>query len=145
MYGPNDYSFNPYQYYAPQPRQTYFPQQQQMTNFQSNLQMQSQKIPGEISGKIISNPSEIAPNEVAMDGSMCIFPLSDYSTIYAKQWMPDGKIRTIEFIPRVATEEKTSDVNEDLITYIDKKFEDLKEYLPKEPKTVIRKPASKSS
>ncbi len=145
MYGQNDYSFNPYQYYVPQPQQTYFPQQQQMNNFQQNPNFQSQKIPGGIPGKIISNPGEIAPNEVAMDGSMCIFPLSDYSTIYAKQWTQDGKIRTIEFVPRISTDETTHTSNDDLIAYFDKKFEDLKESLSKEPKTVMRKPAPKTN
>lgn len=135
MYGQNDYSFNPYQYYVPQPQQTYFPQQQQMNNFQQNPNFQSQKIPGGIPGKIISNPGEIAPNEVAMDGSMCIFPLSDYSTIYAKQWTQDGKIRTIEFVPRISTDETTHTSNDDLIAYFDKKFDELKESLSKDPKT----------
>lgn len=145
MYGQNDYSFNPYQYYVPQPQQTYFPQQQQMNNFQQNPNFQSQKIPGGIPGKIISNPGEIAPNEVAMDGSMCIFPLSDYSTIYAKQWTQDGKIRTIEFVPRISTDETTHTSNDDLIAYFDKKFEDLKESLSKETKTVMRKPTPKTN
>lgn len=145
MYGQNDYSFNPYQYYVPQPQQTYFPQQQQMNNFQQNPNFQSQKIPGGIPGKIISNPGEIAPNEVAMDGSMCIFPLSDYSTIYAKQWTQDGKIRTIEFVPRISTDETTHTSNDDLIAYFDKKFDELKESLSKEPKTVMRKPTPKTN
>ena len=145
MYGQNDYSFNPYQYYVPQLQQTYFPQQQQMNNFQQNPNFQSQKIPGGISGKIISNPGEIAPNEVAMDGSMCIFPLSDYSTIYAKQWTQDGKIRTIEFVPRISTDETAHTSNDDLIAYFDKKFDELKESLSKEPKTVMRKPTPKTN
>ena len=145
MYGQNDYSFNPYQYYVPQPQQTYFPQQQQMNNFQQNPNFQSQKIPGGIPGKIISNPGEIAPNEVAMDGSMCIFPLSDYSTIYAKQWTQDGKIRTIEFVPRISTDETTHTSNDDLIAYFDKKFDELKESLSKESKTVMRKPTPKTN
>lgn len=76
---------------------------------------------------------------------MCIFPLSDYSTIYAKQWTQDGKIRTIEFVPRISTDETTHTSNDDLIAYFDKKFDELKESLSKEPKTVMRKPTPKTN
>lgn len=41
---------------------------------------------GGLTGRIIQTESDITPNEVAMDGSVSLFPLGDYSAIIAKQW-----------------------------------------------------------
>lgn len=58
-------------------------------------------------GRVINNESEITPNEVPMDGSISIFPLSDYSAIIAKQWSADGTIKTLRFIPDCSTSSST--------------------------------------
>lgn len=52
-----------------------------------------------LSGRTVNTVDEIKPNEVPMDGSISLFPLSDYSCIYAKQWGTDGLINTVKYIP----------------------------------------------
>lgn len=55
--------------------------------------------PSYIPGKMISNPNDIVPLEVPMDGSAAIFPFSDLSCILLKAWGQDGTIKTFKFIP----------------------------------------------
>lgn len=52
-----------------------------------------------IFGRIVGNESEIVPNEVAMDGTVSYFPMSDGSCIFAKKWRTDGTIQTLKFAP----------------------------------------------
>lgn len=63
--------------------------------YQQGYQQTEVKLPG----RVISNPQEIKPNEILMDGSVCIFPMTDYSCIFAKAWGSDGSIHTVKFIP----------------------------------------------
>lgn len=65
-----------------------------------------------ISGRVISNPNEITPNEIPMDGSVSLFPTSDYSTIYAKAWNTNGLIETKKFVA-VSENESLSPVPSD--------------------------------
>lgn len=57
-----------------------------------------------IRGRVISDISQITPNEVPMDGSVSLFPSQDYSCIYAKQWATDGTIKTMKYIPSIETQ-----------------------------------------
>ena len=43
--------------------------------------------------------TEIAPNDVPMDGTVSLFPTENYSCIFAKHWNKDGKITTTKFVP----------------------------------------------
>lgn len=93
-----------YPTYIPQPRNSYpnfYPQLslQQQPSFQKSLN---------VNGRIVKSENEIMPNEIPMDGSISLFPLTDYSKIVAKQWNSDGTISTVEFSP-VKTEETTSE------------------------------------
>ena len=72
-------------------------------------QVQSQQVNGTLPGKIITNLQEVRPNEVPMDGSASIFPMSDFSSIYVKAWGPDGNIQTLRFIPEVTTNKEVAD------------------------------------
>lgn len=51
-----------------------------------------------IPGRMIQNPDEVTPNEVPMDGTVSLFPMSDWSAIYAKVWGNDGYIKTFKFV-----------------------------------------------
>lgn len=64
----------------------------------SNMGYNPQPVPS-LSGRMVTNPQEIRPNEVPMDGSVSFFPSSDGSYIYAKFWGPDGNIQTRVFVP----------------------------------------------
>lgn len=57
-----------------------------------------------IRGRVISDISQVVPNEVPMDGSVSLFPSQDYSCIYGKYWASDGTIKTIKFVRTVETQ-----------------------------------------
>ena len=46
-----------------------------------------------------------------MNGMPSVFPMKDESAIYLKIWQPDGKIRTVKFVPE--SDEKKADDNVD--------------------------------
>ena len=83
-------------YPQPQPMQNQPWNQPQMVQ-QSFPQMPQQ--PVGLVGRIVQNPNDIRPNEVAMDGSITYFPMSDQSCILAKRWKSDGTIETFRFVP----------------------------------------------
>lgn len=84
-------------YVPPNPVQPSYPFSYPQTTQYSTVQ--SPSIPRQINGRTIGNEAEIVPNDVPMDGSFSLFPMHDYSCIYAKQWNTDGTIRTIKFVP----------------------------------------------
>lgn len=147
-YFPNNY-YNPQRPMYP----TYFPQTQESPYLYQQPQMENQNFPGGINGKIISGPEEITPRDVAMDGGMCIFPKNDFSVIYAKQWTPDGKIRTVEFIPKVADVQESPNQTEAITSYFDKRFDELEKAIceiksqssTEQPKAQTEKPSTRRS
>lgn len=50
-------------------------------------------------GKVVNDVSMVSPNDVPMDGNIAIFPKSDMSEIYCKQWKQDGTIQTVVYKP----------------------------------------------
>lgn len=82
-------------YYSPTPTAN-----TQYNNFQSSI-MPNQNggmRPGIIYGRIVNDPNEITANEIPMDGSVSLFPTSDYSKIYVKAWNGNGLITTKTFV-----------------------------------------------
>lgn len=96
---------------------------------------QTPNTPQSIFGHIVNNESEIKPNEVPMDGSIALFPLSDFTSIIAKQWSQDGTIKTLKFILDVVKESKDSSndshatTTDDLAYLIDSGFTEIKSLL----------------
>lgn len=90
--------YNPYNQQYTNPYQQQPDAQQMQPNYQQTAM--PQQIKG-INGRVIGNVNEVTPNEVPMDGNVSLFPMSDYSCIYAKMWNTDGTIQTIKFIPVV--------------------------------------------
>ena len=82
-------------YYSPTPTVN-----TQYNNFQpSSMQNQNGGVrPGIIYGRVVNDPNEITANEIPMDGSVSLFPTSDYSKIYAKAWNGNGLITTKTFV-----------------------------------------------
>ena len=78
----------------------YNPYLQPINYSQQQNQPMTNQVRG-INGRVIGNVNEVTPNEVPMDGNVSLFPMSDYSCIYAKMWNTDGTIQTIKFIPVV--------------------------------------------
>lgn len=112
-------SFNPYQPAYP----TYLPYMQQ-----SQIR-QPQPIPTQqivnLAGRVVQNEQEITPQEVAMDGSISLFPLGDYSCIIAKQWNSDGTIKTLRFVPEVVTASDEVTKSNDFATHFDQRMDEL--------------------
>lgn len=94
---------NPYQNNVPMP--TY----QQNPSFpQPQMQQPQPFVPVQIHGHTIKDETtEIAPNDIPMDGTVSLFPTEDYSCIFAKHWNKDGKITTTKFVPVPMDEDYT--------------------------------------
>lgn len=58
-----------------------------------------------MTGRVVSNDSEVSPSEVPMDGSAAFFPMSDGSKIFAKSWDGNGNIKTVTYIPSVESDD----------------------------------------
>lgn len=110
----------PQNYYTPQP--SVYPMMQQPTlpmNAVYNAQAKPQTPPSKpLTGRVVNDHSEITPNEVVMDGSVSLFPQSDYSCIFAKQWGPDGTIQTVRYIPEVVEPESVEDAQGNSVNLI---------------------------
>lgn len=76
---------------------------QNMQTPQPNMQEWKPYSPGPqmspLIGKWVAKFDDIKPQDVPMDGSMCFFPQSDGSCIYAMMWSNDGKIVPYRFLP----------------------------------------------
>lgn len=76
--------------------------QQQMTG---NIRGASTFIPG----RFVMNEDEISGQEVPMDGTLCLFPRSDFKAIYARQWTAQG-LAAIRYVPEQAPQNQPSSV-----------------------------------
>ena len=88
-----------------------------------------------IPGRVVNTSDEITPQEVPMDGSVSLFPQSDYSCIYAKTWTKEGTIATVRYVPEQPQEngEPKKSPLEERLDRIEKQLESLnkKLYRPK--------------
>lgn len=89
--------------------------------------------------KIVNRLEDITPNDVPMDGTSGIFPLSDNSAIYVKSWNTDGTIKTIKYVPEEIESEpqaKPQMTLAELKEWLDFKFETLAKPTSKPKKEV---------
>lgn len=114
---------------------TYNGYQSQMTN-PYTMQQPTQNVSAmNVVGRIVEDEKEILPNERPMDGSMGLFPKSDYSCIYAVGLNGDFTPRNIKFVPESGvvatdTEGTTSEVvDKSVLDHVDElinaRFDDL--------------------
>lgn len=81
-------------------------------------------------GRVVANIDEITPQEVMMDGSVSIFPQSDFSCIYAKQWAKDGTIQTIRYVPEIPQQAQVQSVPiEEQFNLINQRFDKIEKML----------------
>lgn len=107
--------------------------------FQTAVPMQQMQAPTQQRFKIVNRLEDITPNDVPMDGTSGIFPLSDSSAIYVKSWNTDGTIKTIKYVPEIIEsepEEKPQMTLAELKDWLDFKFEALAKPSPKVKKEV---------
>lgn len=85
-----------------------------------------------VSCGIISDPSEIKPADIPMDGGFGMFMNKDLSAIYIKQWQSDGKIYTKTFVESEEVPEETSNdslPSEEFMEQIDERFQKIESTL----------------
>ena len=120
------YTSQPYDY-VPYPQATPLAQPQQFRPMTQGL-----------SGRMVNSLGEITPQEVTMDGSVSLFPQSDYSCIYAKAWNPDGTIKTVRYVPEPQNDsqkdgEAVGVANLDILEDIMNDLNDIKDMLKQRP------------
>lgn len=87
----NTPGFNPY-------TQNFYPTYPQIQPMQTYGTPSNPPANRNVFGRVVNSETDITPNEVPMDGSVSLFPMADYSKIFAKQWNPDGTIKTTVFV-----------------------------------------------
>lgn len=50
--------------------------------------------PSYLPGRIVNSPDEVRASEIPMDGTVAVFPSSDYSYVVLKAWNSNGSIQT---------------------------------------------------
>lgn len=79
-------------------------------------------------GKVVTDESQITPNDVPMDGTIAIFPLQDYSKIIAKQWTANGTIQTLTYIPEHTQADNTPKTTlDDVMTHMDERLDQIED------------------
>lgn len=85
----------------------YMDRMAQLQQYQQNLQMMPTQMSGAsqqpqgLIGKVVNDVSMVSPNDVPMDGNVALFPKTDMSEIYCKQWKQDGTIQTVIYRPYI--------------------------------------------
>lgn len=115
------------------------PSAQPSGNVPNNPPQQPQESPNTTSTRptvacgIISDPNEIKPADIPMDGGFGMFMNKDLSAIYIKQWQSDGKIYTKTFVETIEeTPEEpvnTSVPSEEFMDQIDERFQKIENTL----------------
>lgn len=76
-----------------------YPSQQYLSNAPSQqMQPGSSGRPTFLYGKVVNSEDDIRVSDVPMDGSVGLFPTSDWSCIITKAWSNDGQIRVMRYV-----------------------------------------------
>lgn len=59
-----------------------------------------------LQGRTVGNISEVTAQDVPMNGTAALFPLSDGTAIFSRSWQPDGTVRTVEYRPVQSDQEE---------------------------------------
>lgn len=81
---------------AAQRQMAYSPQVPQINEriFQQTSQQTPPPRPTYLPGRVVNSPDDIRASEIPMDGTVAVFPSSDYSHIILKAWNSNGSIQT---------------------------------------------------
>lgn len=86
-----------------------------------------------IPGRVVQNEEEIKPNEVPMDLTIALFPKSDYSCIYARQWNRNGTIEPVKYVPEAPKPATAQTPSEDGLNKVLERLNDIEELLKRKP------------
>lgn len=99
-----------------------------------------------IPGRFVNSPSDISPNEIPTDGTLCLFPKSDYTCVYARQWGQNGIIEAT-FVPenrelpqQTIVQQPTVDLSE-----IKERLDNIEKALKRRPQYSKRKDQSEKN
>lgn len=81
---------------AAQRQMAYSPQMPQINEriFQQTPQQTPPPRPTYLPGRVVNSPDDIRASEIPMDGTVAVFPSSDYSHVILKAWNSNGSIQT---------------------------------------------------
>lgn len=81
---------------AAQRQMAYSPQVPQINEriFQQTPQQAPPPRPTYLPGRVVNSPDDIRASEIPMDGTVAVFPASDYSYVVLKAWNSNGSIQT---------------------------------------------------
>ena len=138
---PQGFTFNPYTGgYDPvqDMRFGYLPRREQP---QMQIQNPASVNPFTVRGRWIKNPEEVLPRDIPDDGSVALFPLSDFSQIIAKAWKSDGTIEEVRYIPeQTAKPEEAVDTNQRILEELAENRQALDQIMDMlTPKRTVRK------
>ena len=124
--------------YTPMVTQPGYPSQASYStpSYQQQMQPQQQMAQNQqqfLSGRFVRDISEVTPQEVPMNGSPSIFPVSDASAIYVKTWDNSGNIITVRYVKE---EPKTQELTGQLEPAIDTTLANIQEQLNRIEKQV---------
>lgn len=115
------------------PMQMQPPQPQQQPSLSSiyggNQQMPVQAIPG----RVVQSEEEIKPNEVPMDLTIALFPKSDYSCIYARQWNRNGTIDPVKYVPEPRQATAMPSTDDGFKTAVFERLDKIEQLLNRKP------------
>lgn len=87
-------------------------------------------VPMNIPGRVVTSDQDIVPSEVPLDGRLILFPVSDYSCIYAKQWDRNGNgIITVKYVPEIVQEEVAEKASSVTLEQVSEQLNDIKSML----------------
>lgn len=132
---------NPYdQPYSQMPQNTQISSQPRLP-YDQNPSQASNQTSFIIPGRAINSIDEVKPNEVPMDGSISLFPIADYSAIFAKQWDTNGLIQTVKYVPEQPPKSAETQQN-DISSAILQRLDAIERKLDRKP--YYKKPYNKS-
>lgn len=85
-------------------------------------QTMTSQVPPPVQGHVITSVDDIKPSEVPMDTSISLFPLSDYTVIYAKQWDRNGVLQEVRYFPEQPAnnvKEQSNDISNTILQRLD--------------------------
>lgn len=135
-----------YQPSFPQYAQPYGAMQYQQPQMPMGGMQQQANLQRGITGRTVGAPSEIAPQELPMDGTVAYFPTVDGAAIYARALNPDFTVSMVKYVP--APDDKPTEAAQPTIADILDSLDDLKSMIqvstPSAPKPA-RRTAKKGS
>lgn len=133
MYDPRPSWYGPSNYNPPPPTPP-----QNAGRQLSRYMPQSDTPPSVIAGRMIENPNDITPDEVPMNGSLSVFPMSDLSCIYAKGWTDKG-IATVRYVPeKQIIEQRAPNLPSDFQNEIFRRLEAIERALTAPPQAPVQ-------